>query len=245
MPPVLPTLPADTPLYLVAASRGQAAHFSRASLLGQSLAGFPAALRPQLLLKAANEGPHAAGLPRIYNQAISRLPAQGIVVFLHDDLFLHDWHLAARLQEALEHFDLVGLVGCVQAPDDQPSWGFSLDDAGQPQRCSNQPASGCLNHFDPLRPEPVSYGPAPSACRLLDGVFLALRLETLHRTGLRFDEQFRFHCYDGDFCRSAEALGLRTGTWPIACTHGSPGAFGSSWREQALLWRQKWCSIAT
>lgn len=227
--------------YLVSASRERAPYFSRATLLGRSLQQFPSALRPKMFLRAENDGPSAEGLAAFYNRAIEELPAEGFVVFLHDDIYLHDWFLQERLREAFEQFDLVGLVGCINPADDQPSATHSLDAQLQPCRADAGKA-GVINHFDPQRLAPDVYGPTPHSCGLLDGCFLACRLEILQRTGLRFDPRFSFHCYDADFCRTATDLGLRVGTWPIACTHGSPGSFDVAWRQAALSFRQKWCS---
>jgi GT2 family glycosyltransferase len=63
---------------------------------------------------------------------------------------------------------------------------------------------------------------------LLDGLLLAVRSETLTRSGLRFDPQFRFHFYDMDFCRQAEKLGLSCGTWDLSVMHESGGNFASA-----------------
>jgi GT2 family glycosyltransferase len=225
----------------VAATRERAAYFARSTLLGRSLEFFPPVLRPRIFLRTDNHGTAAEGLAALYNRAIDALPATGQVVFLHDDIHLHDWFLTERLAEAFDHFDLVGLVGCITPADDQPSATHTLDAESRPIRCLERGEAGVLNHFDPHRIAPDVYGPTPQACGLLDGCFLACRLETLSRTGLRFDPRFAFHCYDADFCRTARSLGLRLGTWPIACTHGSPGGFDASWRQAALGFRQKWC----
>lgn len=233
----------SSPTILVTASRSPAAHFSRATLLGRSLAAFPASLRPRLFLRAENSGARAIGLAEFYNRAIAELPASGIVVFLHDDIYLHDWFLITHLEQALQRFDVVGLVGCIDPEENQPSATHNLAD-DQRARVAPGAKSGALNHFDPHRIQPDVYGPTPHACGLLDGCFLASRIETLHSTGLRFDPQFAFHCYDGDFCRTARSLELRVGTWPIACTHGSPGAFDERWRDAALRFRRKWCAQA-
>ena len=58
---------------------------------------------------------------------------------------------------------------------------------------------------------------------------------------MRFDERFDFHFYDLDFCRTARQAGLSIGTWPIAMTHQSKGAFGSDgWIDGLARYRAKW-----
>jgi hypothetical protein len=58
---------------------------------------------------------------------------------------------------------------------------------------------------------------------------------------VRFDPRFTFHFYDMDFCRSCERAGLSMGTWPIAITHRSTGAFGSpAWQAGYAEYLAKW-----
>jgi len=56
----------------------------------------------------------------------------------------------------------------------------------------------------------------------LDGQCLILNKKA-REAGLRFDEQFDWHFYDGDLCFSARRMGLSVGTAPILATHGSMG----------------------
>jgi GT2 family glycosyltransferase len=81
--------------------------------------------------------------------------------------------------------------------------------------------------------------------QLLDGVLLAARASALLDAGVCFDQRFDFHHYDLDFSRQANAAGLRVGTWPIAVTHASGGAFGSAaWNRSLALYREKWPAAA-
>jgi GT2 family glycosyltransferase len=75
----------------------------------------------------------------------------------------------------------------------------------------------------------------------MDGLFFAVKSETLLRTGLRFDEGFKFHFYDLDFCRQAEVLNLKMGTIGLSVTHESNGNFNTdSWRSAYKDYLQKW-----
>ena len=229
------------PLIMACATKASARLFPRATLLGRSLKAFPEPVRPQLMLLEANTGPKALGLSEFYNNVIERVGTEdAILIFIHDDVYIHDWHLGARLVEALLHFDVVGVIGSTGVPDGQPGWWHGLDSLGQPRRNDNIVLSGSVNHFDPGQVRPNWYGASPLACDLLDGLFLAVRVASLRSTGLRFDPRFRFHCYDTDFCYSAKAAGLRLGTWPISLTHGSGGSFDQAWGNAARLLEMKW-----
>lgn len=227
------------PVILVCATQVVAEYFSRSTLLGRSLQGFPEAIRPKLLLLPSNSGSGVKGLSQFYNQAIEASVDDSVLVFLHDDVYLHDWQLNYQLYQSLNNFDLVGVVGSANVPYGQPGWWHQLNEEGLPLRNDAVCRSGSINHFDPNLIRPDYFGPAPMACDLLDGVFLAVRRKTLLQTGLRFDPTFSFHCYDSDFCYSARRLGLKLGTWPISLTHGSPGSFTKSWVDAAQLLNRK------
>jgi GT2 family glycosyltransferase len=173
------------------------------------------------------------GLPSFYNNALSQVENDAIAVFVHDDVYIHDWNLAFQLGQALAAFDVVGVVGSAQVPFGQTGWWHGLDQHGNPSRNDAVIRSGSINHFDSGMVRPDWYGPAPMVCDLLDGVFLAARVDRLREVGLCFDPRFKFHCYDTDFCYSARSLGLSVGTWPIPLTHGSAGAFDGSWTTAA------------
>jgi len=227
------------PFYLASVTRLPQSEFDRGSLLGRSLNAMPPNQRPKLYLRVDNRGPQAMGLSEAYNQILDQLPNKGIVLFVHDDLYIHDWFVGQRLEEALLACDLVGLAGASGVTADQPGWLHQIDHKGTIQR-QTQGLSGIINLYDPTTPIPVTFGQAPMQCELLDGVFLAAKLEVLKKNDVRFDPQFRFHGYDSDFCRSALAAGLRVGTWPISCTHGNIGNLDADWYLAADRYRQKW-----
>jgi GT2 family glycosyltransferase len=229
-------------LRLVAATQLPEPLFWDATYLGRSLRRIPESLRPQTLLAFGNTGKRVLGLSELFNRALDRTDADTNLLFVHDDVYLHDWFLGARLAEALERFDVVGLAGSTNPDLSQPSWGLAFDASlnatgWQP----NVQRSGAVNHFDYACPTVSLYGPTPQPCVLLDGVFLAVRTAAVKERGVRFDPRFAFHCYDIDFCRSAGDKGLRLGTWPIAITHDSGGAYGSdAFKRAARAYLDKW-----
>jgi GT2 family glycosyltransferase len=233
---------------VVSATRASADQFARATYLGRSLTRFPAANLPRISVRPGNgtgdSAPH--GLPQIYNSVIEAADADDILVFVHDDVYLHDWFLPQRLTEAVEHWDVVGIAGSANPDLNSPSWGLNFDADLRPTTFQEGLIqSGVVNHHDYGAPEPFAFGPTPMQCELLDGLFLAVRAGTLHRTGVRFDTRFQFHLYDIDFCRSCRAAGLTLGTWPIAVTHESAGNYGTeSFRVAAHMYLEKWSSGA-
>jgi hypothetical protein len=221
--------------------------FDRLTLLGISLRCMPPSLRPAKKLTFNNSGPGGKGLPEVYNEALDdeALETDGLA-FVHDDVYIHDWFVGARLTNALREFDLVGVAGSVNPQLKYPSWGLSFDEGLNPTGWQNGlVSSGAVNHFDYACPSFVAFGDTPARCKLLDGLFLAVSVKKARQFGLRFDSQFSFHCYDLDFCRSAEGKDLKIGTWPIAVTHGSAGDFTSeSFKKAARKYIKKWSGSA-
>ncbi len=224
------------PIRVVCATRMTRDQFTRESATGRSLHYARSVSPAQLLLFAQNE----RGLSSVYNEAIDKARGEpAVLVFMHDDVLITDYHWGLRVREALQRFDLVGLAGNVRRMSGQASW-IMAD--GQPQRDDPSHFSGAVGHGSGYPAANLShYGDVPRACKLLDGVFLAIDSRTLARTGLRFDEQFAFHGYDADFCMQADRMGLRLGTFALSIVHESRGRFGSKpWAEAHRLFCDKW-----
>lgn len=225
---------------IVAATAKSKEKFFSTAPLGISLRRLAEDKRIEGRICCGNTGAAREGLPAIFNRQIESAEADSILVFTHDDVWLDDCFLADRLIDALERFDIVGVAGNLRVLPHQPAWAFvdrefTWDDPSQ--------LSGAVAHSkNPFGPISF-YGPAPAPCELLDGVFLAVKASVLGSSKLQFDERFRFHFYDLDFCREARRLGLRLGTWPIALTHASGGRFGSrEWNAERRVYFEKWKS---
>jgi len=104
--------------------------------------------------------------------------------------------------------------------------------------------SGIVGHGFGFPPENLSaFGMPGKQVRLLDGLLISCRSETLLTHGLRFNERLLFHFYDLDFCRQAEVEGLKMGTWGLSIVHESPGNFMSeAWRQGRTAYLGKWGS---
>lgn len=200
----------------------------------------PQELRPRLVLRRENQG--RWGLSQVYNEALESTTDAAALLFVHDDVYLHDWFIVQRVMEAISVYDVVGIAGSVNPDLRQPSWGLAFDANLRPTGW--QPAlkrSGAVGHSDSADPDLSVYGDIPQTCQLLDGVLLAVNAQVVRATGVRFDETFRFHLYDLDFCRSATKAGLTLGTWPISVTHKSRGNFDNDeFRDAATRYLSKW-----
>ncbi|HEV2442514.1 MAG TPA: glycosyltransferase [Steroidobacteraceae bacterium] len=220
---------------IVCATRAARESFAGATALGKSLS----LLRPagvELRLFAGN----TSGLPSIYNTAIDESAADpAILLFIHDDVHLCDFHWTDTLNAALEQFAIVGVAGNRRRVARQPGWRF-LDERFTRDRREN--LSGTVGHGNGFPAERVDvYGPSRQPVSLLDGVMLGVKSETLHAGKLRFDEQFDFHFYDLDLCRQAERAGISMGTCAVSLIHESKGGFGGEgWRRGYERYLQKW-----
>jgi GT2 family glycosyltransferase len=181
------------------------------------------------------------GLSKVFNRFITEDIRGHNVVFVHDDLWLDDMFLSDRIRAALEMFDVVGVAGNQRLVSGAPAWHVKNDE----MEWDTEFLSGIVSHGAGPFGAPSVYGPTPAPVQLLDGVLIAARVSALLDAGVRFDERFDYHFYDLDFSRQANLAKLSVGTWPIAVTHTSPGAFGTSgWQEGLKLYRDKWGAIA-
>jgi hypothetical protein len=220
---------------VICATRADREGFFSSTALGRSLTLH----RPQgveVRLFPNNE----QGLPSVYNTAMAESAHDRVaLLFVHDDVYLCDFHWADRLREALTAFDIVGLVGNRRRLPGQPSWGFIDEKYTLDKRAH---LSGTVGHGQGFPPDTIDvFGPSNQKVVLLDGLFIAARSEALQSKSVRFDERFNFHFYDLDFCRQAEQSGLTMGTWPISVVHQSRGAFVSDgWRQGYDRYLEKW-----
>lgn len=232
-----PSTLSQAPVWIVAATQKTQEEFWQRSALGQSLRRLmPLDSRLQPHIAYANR----RGLPEIYNAAIDAAPSDAVLVFMHDDVYIdHLTGFTKALDEGLRQAQVLGVAGNRRRQPGQPAWAFinrhlHADDARH--------LSGGVAHGEtPGQAAWTYYGPAPAACELLDGLFLATTKAALQASAVRFDPRFMFHFYDLDFCRSARKAGLSLSTWPIRLTHQSTGNyFNETWRAQSLRYLEKW-----
>ncbi len=182
------------------------------------------------------------GLSALFNYRIEAAEDSDILLFVHDDVYLEDFYILERLQEALEQFDLVGVAGNALPEDDHVNW-LHMRSPGEKslRKADLGNLTGGLATIAPTGRVITLYGPTPKDSILLDSCFLAVRAKTLKERKLCFDTQFEFEFYGEDFCRTCHAAGLRIGTWPISITHASARIMGGpEWETGLTLYRWKW-----
>ncbi len=227
------TLTRDLKLEVVCATRMSEHDFWEKSALGKSLCCF--AHDPCIVTRISFE--NSRGLSEVYNESILAPHAHEILLFVHDDIWLHDYFLVDRLIDSLEDFDVVGLAGARRRSDQQVAW-FSSGNNLVPDL---QFLSGVVGHGESPFNGARYFGPTPAACELLDGAFLAARKQTLRDNDVLFDPRFDFHFYDMDFCRTARQKNLKLGTSRISVTHQSLGNYDTpAWRQKSQLFLEKW-----
>ena len=226
--------------HIVSATRKNIDEFWLNSALGQSLRRF----YQRFPFKAHIAYNNSLGLPKVYNQIVQNLECNDdLIVFVHDDIWIDDLFFFENLKESLSIFDVVGVVGCQIRVPFQVNWAFASRDihTRQSEWISLNILSGSIAHGQHPTGEVSYYGPSKKGCKLLDGCFLASKVATLQGKSVFFDEQFNFHCYDTDFCRTAEIAGLKMGTWPLSLTHQSTGKVKYDvWDKEFERYRVKW-----
>lgn len=223
-------------VHVISATRLTQDAFWNNSALGQSLKSVRD--RPDLQVHIHFE--NKQGLPAVYNQYINPAHNQDLLVFMHDDVWFDADTWIDDVRQGLGRFDVIGVAGNRRLTAAHPAWAFhSLDSAGF--HWDTAFLSGQVRHGKQPKGELTRYGHYPMECQSLDGLLLAVRGDSLLKAKVRFDPQFDFHFYDLDFCRSATSRGLVLGSWGIAVTHQSEGAFGSpKWHDGFKIYRKKW-----
>lgn len=220
---------------LIVATRASEKDFYIKTATGRSLAFYkPPFLEVRLFPN------NTEGLPTLYNRVIresSEDPAT--LIFAHDDLHMLDFYWVHRIVEGLNKFSVIGLAGNKRRVPKQPSWAlidtnFTFD--------ALQNLSGVVGHGTGFPPSNLSiYGPPRQQVSLLDGLLLATESKTLLENNLAFDERFKFHFYDLDFCRQAELKNITCGTWDLSLIHESGGSIGSDdWIAAYQRYLEKW-----
>ena len=224
-------------IHIVTATRFSESDFWVKSALGESLKKIDVYKKFKYSIFYENN----LGLSTVYNKAITDSKNYDILVFIHDDVFIDCKDFVIKVTQGLINYDVIGVAGNTRLYSSmQPAWAF--------KEIKNNAfvwdwgfLSGTVWHGKNPHGDKMYYGPVPMRCELIDGVMIAAKAKLLRKKNVYFDERFKFHFYDIDFCRTSTKAGLTIGTWPIELTHQSPGGFGTQqWQDGYSLYIKKW-----
>jgi len=186
---------------------------------------------------------NSSGLPEVYNRYLNEKNKDKIVLFVHDDVEIHDLQLVEKLNES--PWDITGLAGGSQ---------FKFQDKNLWHICSpRETHSGTVTHplakqeknqiiVDNSKYLSTLFGPWPQRCLVLDGLFISVDIEKALQVGWFFDERHKFHHYDIASCLSANEKKLKMGTYPIFVVHHGLGNsyLTPEWEESNSEFKKNW-----
>lgn len=183
------------------------------------------------------------GLPKVYNRFLNEENKNKILLFVHDDIEIHDLNVVEKLNES--PWDITGLAG---------GGTFEFKDKNLWHICSKRESqSGSVSHplcwqengelkVDYAKQIATPFGPWPKRCLVLDGLFLAVNVEKALQVGWTFDERHEFHHYDISSCLIANEKKLTMGTYPIFIFHHGLGNsfLTPEWENSNEIFKKSW-----
>ena len=173
-------------------------------------------------------GNNTTGLSELYQEILDNSHNYDYVLFMHDDLEIHDHFLCAKLIAAHKSYDIVGLAGA-QSQD------YTLNVPLVWHLCKKHPGHGrgIVSHVIPKGFQNTSetyvnsafFGPTPGKVAVIDGLFMSFKMSSVKNSPILFNSKYTFHYYDMAMCVNANDCGLEVGVWPIYCVHYGLGEF--------------------
>lgn len=176
------------------------------------------------------------GLSECYNEVLKdEKNSNKTVLFVHDDLELEDLFLAEKLKQS--PYTVTGLAGSL-------SFNKKAEKAAWHLAASPTDFVGEVSHYHPTRGVWTTvFGKTNSRALILDGLFLAVKVNELKEKNVLFDEEFGFHFYDIAFCLRAHENKVKCGVLPINVVHHGLGdsMMSPEWEEANTKFKQKYC----
>ena len=166
-----------------------------------------------------------------YNKAIANANSD-VVVLSHDDIDILAPDFAGQLCQALQTFEVVGVVGSTSVQGPAVGW------SGHPHLrgwITHHASENAEWNADVLDPRPTN-----AKIALLDGVLIAAHRGAF--VDVPFDEVTfdGFHLYDLDWSYRASCAGYRLGTiGNLRVVHASRGTYDDAWQKYADRFCQK------
>ena len=175
------------------------------------------------------------GLSDCYNDVLTD-PANDdkTVLFVHDDVVLGDLFLYEKLIHS--PYSITGLAGAktFNTHSDKLAWHLSAN---------RKDFVGEVAHYKDGNMWTTVFGPTNSRALVIDGLFIACKVNHLKEKGLTFDTNFNFHFYDLAFCLRANEKKITCGVLPIHVVHYGIGdsMLTQQWEEANIKFKQTYC----
>jgi len=192
------------------------------------------------------------GLSELYQDQLNLHKSSDYVIFVHDDLEIHDQFLFEKLIKAHDKFDIVGIAGAT-SQDYSPistNNGQELPLVWHLRKIKPEHGRGIVAHaipkgFNNCEQSHINsayYGPTPSHVCVIDGLFMSFKVSSLKDKDEVFDRDFTFHFYDLAMCVRANMMALTMGVYPVFCIHHGLGEFNSdpTWHSMANKFKEKY-----
>jgi GT2 family glycosyltransferase len=196
-------------------------------------------------------------LSELYQNCLNKSSKYDYVIFMHDDLEIHDQFFFEKLIKAHEQYDIVGLAGATSQDYStiiMPS-GQELPLVWHLRKTKPEHGRGIVSHTIPKgfngcefsHINSAYFGPTPCRVAVIDGLFMSFKMESLKEKDEVFDRDFTFHHYDMGMAVRANIMSLTMGVYPIFCIHHGLGEYANdkTWHLMAEKFKQKYSNYKT
>lgn len=198
------------------------------------------------------------GLSELYQDILNKTIKQDnvdYVIFIHDDLEIHDQFFFDKLIKAHKIYDIVGLAGATSQDYSNiiMSSGQELPLVWHLRKTKPEHSRGIVSHVIPKglnnsefgHMNSAYFGPTPCKVAVIDGLFMSFKITSLIEKDEVFDRDFTFHHYDLAMACNAYKNKLSIGVYPIFCIHHGLGEYinDPEWHKMANLFKKKYHSI--
>lgn len=176
------------------------------------------------------------GLPECYNEILKDPQhLNKVVLFVHDDVILEDLFLYEKLVSS--PYSITGLAGTksFNKKVEKTAWHLCSE--------SKQDFVGEVAHIKEGKVWTTCFGPTSKSALIIDGLFIACKVQNLVEKDLYFIEDFQFHHYDMSFCLKAYEKKVSVGVQPIRVVHYGLGdsMLTPEWETSNQKFREIFC----